>query len=162
LAAGLEVITHTDAVSVPGWSGAGYIIFDPETGSGAFKIGGGQNGGFSALLTGVSQGAATIAMIAAVFAATPLGFTAVMAVTILVLFVLLPPFLIAVAYANTVFQHDKEQACLEVDVLLGVRFTGLKAATYASVHKVVETLFTIVATTLLFDSHNNIAECLRT
>jgi hypothetical protein len=32
-------------VSVPGWSGAGYIILDPETGSGAFKIGGGQNGG---------------------------------------------------------------------------------------------------------------------
>ncbi|MCP5159744.1 MAG: hypothetical protein H6975_10100 [Gammaproteobacteria bacterium] len=45
LAVGLEVITHTDAVSVPGWSGAGYILFDPETGSGAYKIGGGGNGG---------------------------------------------------------------------------------------------------------------------
>ena len=42
---GKEVITHTDAVSVPGWSGAGYIIFDPQTGDGAYKIGGGQNGG---------------------------------------------------------------------------------------------------------------------
>jgi len=45
LAAGLEVITHTDAVSVPGWSGAGYIIFDPVTGSGAYKISDGGNGG---------------------------------------------------------------------------------------------------------------------
>jgi len=43
LAAGLEVITHIDAVSVPGWSGVGYIILDPATGSGAFKIGGGGN-----------------------------------------------------------------------------------------------------------------------
>ena len=31
---------------MPGWSGAGYIIFDPQTGSGAYKIGGGQNGSY--------------------------------------------------------------------------------------------------------------------
>jgi hypothetical protein len=46
LATGKEVITHTDAVSVPGWSGAGYIILDPTTGNGAYKIGGGANGSF--------------------------------------------------------------------------------------------------------------------
>lgn len=40
------MITHTDAVIVPGWSGAGYIILDPITGEGAYKIGGGQNGEF--------------------------------------------------------------------------------------------------------------------
>jgi hypothetical protein len=45
LNAGKEVITHTDAVSVPGWSGAGYIITDPDTGAGAYKIAGGANGG---------------------------------------------------------------------------------------------------------------------
>jgi hypothetical protein len=45
LAIGKEVITHTDAVSVPGWSGAGYIILDPTTGNGAYKISGGANGG---------------------------------------------------------------------------------------------------------------------
>jgi hypothetical protein len=45
LNAGKEVITHTDAVSVPGWSGAGYIITDPVTGDGAYKIAGGGNGG---------------------------------------------------------------------------------------------------------------------
>lgn len=44
LAANKEVITHTDAVSIPGWSGAGYIIIDPDTGAGAYKIGGGKNG----------------------------------------------------------------------------------------------------------------------
>lgn len=46
LAAGKEVITHTDAVNVPGWSGAGYIITDPDTGAGAYKIAGGGNGSF--------------------------------------------------------------------------------------------------------------------
>ena len=45
LNAGKVVTTHTDAVSVPGWSGAGYIITDPATGDGAYKISGGGNGG---------------------------------------------------------------------------------------------------------------------
>ena len=41
LSVGKEVITHTDSISVPGWTGAGYIIFDPQTGDGAYKIAGG-------------------------------------------------------------------------------------------------------------------------
>jgi hypothetical protein len=45
LAGGKEVITHTDAIEVPGWQGAGYIILDPQTGDGAYKISGGGNGG---------------------------------------------------------------------------------------------------------------------
>ncbi|VAW40675.1 hypothetical protein MNBD_GAMMA01-1142, partial [hydrothermal vent metagenome] len=45
-----EVITHTDSISVPGWTGAGYIIFDPVTGDGAYKIAGGANGGFLKIL----------------------------------------------------------------------------------------------------------------
>ncbi|WP_428738391.1 hypothetical protein, partial [Sulfurimonas sp.] len=43
--AGKYVITHTDNVSVPGWSGAGYAIIDPTTGSDAYMISGGENGG---------------------------------------------------------------------------------------------------------------------
>jgi len=38
-------LTHTDSISVPGWSGAGYIIIDPLTGNGSYKISGGGNGG---------------------------------------------------------------------------------------------------------------------
>jgi transglutaminase-like putative cysteine protease len=44
LRTGKEVITHTGPVSVPGWNGAGYVILDPVTGVGAWKIGGGMNG----------------------------------------------------------------------------------------------------------------------
>jgi type IV secretory pathway VirB3-like protein len=47
LQAGMTVITHTDNVSVPGWSGGGYIILVPEDLTGAFKISGGQNGGLA-------------------------------------------------------------------------------------------------------------------
>ena len=56
LAVGKEVITHTDAVSVPGWSGAGYIILDSETGDGAYKISGGLNGGVVILLAFIGIG----------------------------------------------------------------------------------------------------------
>jgi hypothetical protein len=57
---GLEVITHTDQVSVPGYTGKGYIIIDPETGSGAYKIGGGQNGSF---LLGAAIGLFLVSML---------------------------------------------------------------------------------------------------
>jgi hypothetical protein len=60
LSAGKEVITHTDAVQVPGWSGAGYIIFDPSTGDGAYKIGGGVNGAFVTAAMFVIAGIAAI------------------------------------------------------------------------------------------------------
>ena len=44
LAGGKDVITHTDDISAGTWTGAGYIIYDPQTGDGAYKISGGQNG----------------------------------------------------------------------------------------------------------------------
>ncbi len=43
---GKYVITHTDNVSVPGWSGCGYIVIDPLSGAGAYMISGGDNGAF--------------------------------------------------------------------------------------------------------------------
>ena len=50
---GKYVITHTDNVSVPEWSGAGYAVIDPLTGSDAYMISGGENGGFFDLFGGV-------------------------------------------------------------------------------------------------------------
>jgi hypothetical protein len=44
LASGHTVIAHTDPVSVTGWTGCGYVILDPATGTGAYKISGGANG----------------------------------------------------------------------------------------------------------------------
>jgi hypothetical protein len=70
LNAGKEVITHTDAVSVPGWTGAGYIINDPVKGDGAYKISGGGNGGSL-----IPQGVGAIAIGAIGIISTALGFT---------------------------------------------------------------------------------------
>jgi transglutaminase-like putative cysteine protease len=45
LAAGRSVTVHEKAVRIGSWSGSGYLILDPDTGAGAYKIEGGMNGG---------------------------------------------------------------------------------------------------------------------
>lgn len=47
--AGKEITTHQYQINFNGWIGEGYIITDPETGSGAYKIAGGSNGAFLTL-----------------------------------------------------------------------------------------------------------------
>jgi len=44
--AGKTVTVHERPVSVPGWTGTGYMVIDPVNGDGAFLIGGGGNGGW--------------------------------------------------------------------------------------------------------------------
>jgi hypothetical protein len=43
--AGKEVTVHQNPITHAGWTGEGYIVIDPETGAGAWKISGGINGG---------------------------------------------------------------------------------------------------------------------
>ncbi|HEU4653405.1 MAG TPA: transglutaminase-like domain-containing protein [Steroidobacteraceae bacterium] len=50
ISSGKEVIVHERSISMTGWSGSGYVIFDPQTGEGAYKISGGQNGGFASYI----------------------------------------------------------------------------------------------------------------
>lgn len=42
---GKEITIHEQPINEFGWTGTGYVIVDPETGAGAYKIGGGENGG---------------------------------------------------------------------------------------------------------------------
>jgi hypothetical protein len=44
LAAGREITVHQSPITQSGWTGSGYIITDPATGAGAYKISGGANG----------------------------------------------------------------------------------------------------------------------
>ena len=44
--AGREITTHTNPIDFFGSEVVGYIIIDPQTGAGAYKICGGENGGF--------------------------------------------------------------------------------------------------------------------
>lgn len=66
LAAGKEVNVHQSPITQSGWTGSGYIITDPTTGAGAYKIVGGANGGmiFVTWLLFVAVGLAAAAVIA--------------------------------------------------------------------------------------------------
>ena len=43
--AGKTVTVHEREVSVPGWTGTGYMVIDPNNANGAYLISGGGNGG---------------------------------------------------------------------------------------------------------------------
>ena len=49
LMSGKEVIAHANQIAIPGFRGSGYIILDPDTGMGAYKISGGKNGSYAAI-----------------------------------------------------------------------------------------------------------------
>lgn len=58
-------------ITVNGWTGAGYIITDPVTGAGAYKIAGGANGGVVSLVSGFGLGASSAATLFLVGALAP-------------------------------------------------------------------------------------------
>ncbi|NND83359.1 MAG: transglutaminase domain-containing protein [Gammaproteobacteria bacterium] len=62
---GLTVITHSDDIQVPGWSGAGYVILDTDTGAGSYKISGGGNGSY---LLGLTIGITLVGILVATLA----------------------------------------------------------------------------------------------
>ncbi|WP_441003461.1 transglutaminase-like domain-containing protein [Pseudocolwellia agarivorans] len=45
LNSGKEVTIHQEPINAFGWTGTGYLIIDPDSGAGAYKISGGANGG---------------------------------------------------------------------------------------------------------------------
>ncbi|MDX8377609.1 MAG: hypothetical protein R8L53_06255, partial [Mariprofundales bacterium] len=53
VAVGKEVIAHQSNITAFGWTGAGYVVFDPVTGDGAWRISGGGNG--AAYIMGLSS-----------------------------------------------------------------------------------------------------------
>jgi hypothetical protein len=86
LAAGKEVAVHQAPITQSGWTGSGYIITDPATGAGAYKISGGANGGVmiaKGLLTGLGI-AMFFAGPAAIAAIAPFLLLLLMIVTIFV------------------------------------------------------------------------------
>ena len=135
--AGKEVITHTDLVSVPGYTGAGYIIFDPVSGDGAYKISGGENGGalFSGIAVGVSAGMMlTLATISglrmASVAGGPTGYiTGLIVALTLISQILLPVYV----YNMSVFgDGGKIESCFETGIGLGLASSSILSAFNAS------------------------------
>lgn len=83
IATGKLATVSQRAVTVGGWTGVGYIILDPETGSGAYKISGGANGSF---FLGFALAAVLTAMTAAALASNPVLFFAALGVGLVYLF----------------------------------------------------------------------------
>lgn len=44
--AGFNAVAHVDNVTVPGWRGTGYVLYNKITGAASWKISGGKNGSF--------------------------------------------------------------------------------------------------------------------
>jgi len=59
----MEVTAHEAAINFYGSSQVGYIVIDPETGSGGYLIGGGENGGFILILSGLITAMIGIALL---------------------------------------------------------------------------------------------------
>lgn len=49
LSNGMTVVAHQNPVDINGWVGSGYVVTNPATGDGAYKISGGANGGYGKL-----------------------------------------------------------------------------------------------------------------
>lgn len=105
LAAGKAVVTHTNAVSIPGWTGAGYVMMDTETGAAAWKIAGGANGGYLLII------AAAVLFIIALFVANP----------VLAIFLVAGALLLAGCGLSMLYQDDR---FFDIYSLLAVALIG--------------------------------------
>jgi hypothetical protein len=117
LNAGRTVTVHEAPITVSGWTGTGYIIDDPATGAGAYKISGGMNGG-SLWVPIIGTIAMTIAFIPFVLIAAYAGIVVLSIVTSLIL-------AIAWVSAKLNIPSDSPWRTFIVDIVGGVLATIL-------------------------------------
>ncbi len=155
-----EATVSKNTITVAGWTGAGYIISDPETGAGAYRISGGRNGAtFIALMTGVAQGAAVGAMTTMFFASIAAGGLAVLAMTLFIAAFLLPMFLLVKAYGDTVLTTQSEQDCLAAGNIIGIILASVIAAFKEATYKGFKEIVAGISSALLIEWWQKIAVC---
>jgi hypothetical protein len=121
LAAGKNVVTHAADISTTGWTGAAYIIYDPQTGDGAYKIGGGENGSVSTFLEGAFNGAAGAALFLALFSSP----AAVVTLPVFVLLITLVLVYYAVVSTELEAAHASGQGkCFDAGMDVGATLVG--------------------------------------
>jgi len=135
--AGKYVITHTDNVSVPGWSGAGYAIIDPLTGSDAYLISGGENGGYIGLTYGYS-----FAIL--LFVGSTYGMPHLLAAALAMLITI-----IAVYNLYGVIYGEEMQKCFVTGVAFGILAGGVSIAMFRRLPFSVAQQGSTFATTLI-------------
>ncbi len=107
LAAGYEVTIHEAPIMHSKWVGAGLIQVDPSTGSGAYTIEGGSNGGAFYWVAGAASGAAIVlgAVLTIISLATATGFLAFLGIVVGVLVA----FLGALNVISAIYYGDEYQ-----------------------------------------------------
>ena len=120
LNAGKEVTIHQSPISYAGFSGAGYVITDPQTGAGAYLIEGGARGAVL-FFAGVLAGALTVGILVAftpLILAGPVGIGAALVSALIITGFLIP----LIAFIDQVYKSatPKQQGCFATGVLVGV------------------------------------------
>jgi hypothetical protein len=115
---------HQAPITHHGWTGEGYIILDPETGAGAYKLSGGADGGAVGLAIGHAVALMTLLALASLFAGAVVAqiFTPLFAVSLALIgagFALL-------ATAGAI--HDEDIREVIVDAALGLIIAGIVTA----------------------------------
>ncbi|HEW97299.1 MAG: hypothetical protein DRR16_13385 [Candidatus Parabeggiatoa sp. nov. 3] len=98
VAVGKKATVSQNNITVGGWTGVGYIIADPDTGAGAYRISGGGNGGFLEYYEGISYSVVFtlfIATLLATISAVPVAAVLLIALTAITLFHALMTFIIS-------------------------------------------------------------------
>jgi len=128
--AGRIVVTHTENVSVTGFTGSGYLILDPATLAGSYKISTGANGAV-AFISGASLGLL-------VGLQAPLLTTGVGALATVVIFfnAILPLYLYQMNVLRNAFEDEDDPTVLE-DALncyrTGFAVTAIIAASFSAI-----------------------------
>ena len=125
LDAGKEVVVHEANVTIDGWSGSGYQIIDPESGSGAYKIAGGANGGKAVpTAVGMAMGLAVGLAMTALLASAPfLGAAGVALIAVHIMAITMISILI------TAFLIEKETySCFSGAFMAGFSFGTMNLA----------------------------------
>ncbi len=131
IAAGKKVTVHQQPVVVNGWSGAGYIVTDEETGAGAYMIEGGANGG--RLLHAYNSGAMVGLVLAACIVFLAWGLPAIGPLGFLFSVVLIAAMLLPIIAAIQAGSTEEEWHCFagSFTLFLGLGLTAVPGVSQA-------------------------------
>jgi len=184
IASGKTVTISQSEISVNNWKGSGYIILDENTGSGAYMISGGLNGGAitdnqASAASGASIGIAISAILLGIMATTAIGapyvavFGLLLAPSILLwLFMILAVVAIIALIINWMYWEDDGcfNAYLGASMTLGAILSGLIAppaaaiggnpATVNTVTRILNTLSGLFGLGMTTQSSTEIQNCI--
>jgi hypothetical protein len=108
LNAGRTVTVHEAPLTVSGWTGTGYIIDDPATGAGAYKISGGANGGWYNFIVGSGYGALAFLALFLGKASLLAGMVGALSATLAIVGILVAIFALAIAIDALMISYSSD------------------------------------------------------